>query len=81
MARSTVAFRQIRLVHRSHADTIWESSGWYARAMRSLLTPLGWLYGGATALRNRAFDAGVLSTHALALPSISVGNLTVGGTA
>ena len=47
--------------------------------MRSLLTPLGWLYGGATALRNRAFDAGVLSTHALALPSISVGNLTVGG--
>ena len=48
--------------------------------MRSLLTPLGWLYGGATALRNRAFDAGVLSSHALALPSISVGNLAVGGT-
>lgn len=48
--------------------------------MRTLLTPLGWLYGGAVALRNRAFDAGILPSHELALPSISVGNLTVGGT-
>ena len=48
--------------------------------MRTLLTPIGWLYGGVTTLRNRAFDAGMLSSHALALPSISVGNLTVGGT-
>jgi len=48
--------------------------------MRALLSPLGWLYGGATALRNRAFDVGLLPSHTLALPSMSVGNLTVGGT-
>lgn len=48
--------------------------------MRALLAPFGWVYGGAVALRNRAFDVGLLRSHALALPSISVGNLTVGGT-
>ncbi len=48
--------------------------------MRALLTPLGWLYGGVVSLRNKAFDAGVLASQELALPSISVGNLTVGGT-
>jgi tetraacyldisaccharide 4'-kinase len=48
--------------------------------MRALLTPVGWLYGGVMSLRNRAFDTGLLPSKTLALPSISVGNLTVGGT-
>ena len=44
------------------------------------LLPLSWLYGMAVRLRNMLFDMGVLKTHAFAVPVISVGNITVGGT-
>ena len=47
---------------------------------RTALWPLELLYGGAVAVRDALFDAGVLPSHAPALPSLSVGNLTVGGT-
>ena len=62
-------------VHRSHADVIWESSKVYGRTMRALLSPLGWLYGGATALRNRAFDVGLLL---LICRIFGSGNLRIG---
>ena len=45
-----------------------------------MLTPLSWLYGGVTALRNRLFDWGVLPSEHFPLPVICVGNLSVGGT-
>lgn len=45
-----------------------------------LLRPLAWLYGLATALRNRAFDCGLLRSRRFPLPVIGVGNLAVGGT-
>ncbi|MBP7549431.1 MAG: tetraacyldisaccharide 4'-kinase [Gemmatimonadaceae bacterium] len=61
----------------SHAvERIWAKDGLGARA----LLPLAWLYGAVTAVRNLAYDLGVFRAHALGLPSISVGNLTVGGT-
>ena len=67
-------------MHRSHAETVWESSAVWARATRASLMPLGWLYGAAVSLRNAAFDRGVLPTQSLGIPTVSVGNLTVGGT-
>jgi tetraacyldisaccharide 4'-kinase len=44
------------------------------------LTPLSWLYGAVVRVRNAAFDLGVLPHHAGAIPAVSVGNLSVGGT-
>jgi tetraacyldisaccharide 4'-kinase len=58
----------------------WESTSLASRAMRAALTPASWLYGAAVALRNRGYDGGLFSTHELGLPTISIGNLTVGGT-
>jgi tetraacyldisaccharide 4'-kinase len=37
-------------------------------------------YSGVTLLRNRLYDAGVLRTASLGKPTISIGNLTAGGT-
>lgn len=45
-----------------------------------LLTPLSWLYGTATSLRNLAYDKHLMARHELDVPIISVGNLAVGGT-
>ena len=61
-------------------DYVWESGGLSARAIRAVLTPIGWAYGSVVRWRNRAYDSGWLSSIPLALPTISVGNLTVGGT-
>lgn len=44
------------------------------------LLPLSWLYGMATAVRNRLFDWGVLKSERYPIPIIGVGNITVGGT-
>ncbi len=45
-----------------------------------LLIPFSVLYGIATAFRNRLFDWQVLPSHEFAVPVISVGNITIGGT-
>lgn len=47
------------------------------RGVLSLCAPL---YGAAVALRNLAFDRGWRSVHRAAVPVVSVGNLTTGGT-
>lgn len=47
---------------------------------RRLCWPLGLVYGGVAAIRNRLFDAGLRAVHRLPVPVVSVGNLTVGGT-
>jgi tetraacyldisaccharide 4'-kinase len=43
------------------------------------LLPLEAAFRGASALRNRAYDAGLLRAHAATVPVVSVGNLVVGG--
>ncbi|MEW6510517.1 MAG: tetraacyldisaccharide 4'-kinase [Bacteroidota bacterium] len=48
--------------------------------MRRLLVPASWLYGMMVAVRNRAFDIGLLPATSAGVPVISVGNLTAGGT-
>ena len=61
---------------------VWRSSSIGARIARLALTPLSWLFGRMVTRRNAAFDAcarrGTLAVPAL--PALSVGNLTVGGT-
>ena len=64
----------------SAVDQIWYGQGAAAAAARLALWPLSLAYGVASALRGRLYDVGILPTHAPALPVVSVGNLTVGGT-
>lgn len=48
--------------------------------IKAALTPLSWLYGGATDLRNLAYDKAWLASGKPHCKTLSVGNLTVGGT-
>lgn len=48
--------------------------------LRQSLWPFALLYGVVGAVRNWLFDAGVRRRHRLAVPVVSIGNLTVGGT-
>src|SRR5471032_2745808 len=59
---------------------VWESSAIGARVVRAALIPFSWVYAATVAARNAAYDRGWLRSHRLALPAISVGNLSVGGT-
>jgi tetraacyldisaccharide 4'-kinase len=54
---------------------IWDNSIWSV-----LLLPCSRLYGAVMTLRNRLYDAGILTASHAAVPVVSVGNLTVGGT-
>ena len=51
-----------------------------ARIARELLRPASWVYGSVVAARNAAYDHGLLASQSLAIPAVSVGNLTVDGT-
>ncbi len=57
---------------------IWFGTSWPAMLVRHLLAPLSWLFGAVVHRRNARYDARPLE-HPL-IPTISVGNLTVGGT-
>ncbi|HYJ92480.1 MAG TPA: tetraacyldisaccharide 4'-kinase [Pyrinomonadaceae bacterium] len=46
----------------------------------NVLSPLGWLYGVGTDLRNFLYDRGIFKSHKLGAKTISIGNLTTGGT-
>lgn len=45
-----------------------------------ILYPFSLLFGVITALRNKLFDWNILRSRSIPVPSISVGNITVGGT-
>jgi len=57
-------------------EKVWAADGPAAWA----LTPLSWLFSAAVGLKNLLYDVGVLHAQKLALPAVSVGNLSVGGT-
>ncbi|MFN2397117.1 MAG: tetraacyldisaccharide 4'-kinase [Gemmatimonadaceae bacterium] len=59
---------------------VWWGEGPQDRAIRLALLPLSLAYRGAISLRNGMYDRGLLRSHAPALPAISVGNLSSGGT-
>ena len=44
------------------------------------LTPISWIYGLVTYVRNRLFDLEVLPSKRYEIPVIAVGNITIGGT-
>lgn len=48
--------------------------------MVALLTPLSWIYGAVTGVRNWLFNQGILKEVEYSIPIVGVGNLTVGGT-
>ena len=62
------------------AEAVWHGKGPLASAARLALAPAGAAYGAAVALRNALYRRGLLRTVPPAIPALSVGNLTVGGT-
>jgi tetraacyldisaccharide 4'-kinase len=54
--------------------------GAYAAFVRLVFRPLSGLYRLAVQTRNRLYDVGLFKTHSVAVPVISVGNITAGGT-
>jgi tetraacyldisaccharide 4'-kinase len=58
---------------------LWTSGRPDARLARLALLPASGLWRGAMAVRGLAYRRGWLSVHDLPLPSVAVGNLTVGG--
>lgn len=61
-------------------DRVWYGSDAGARVLRGALYPLERAYGAVVGARDLLYDAGWLHAETLALPAISVGNLSVGGT-
>lgn len=51
-----------------------------SKALKYLLTPISWLYGCVTSVRNWMFDHHILPQEEFKIPIVSIGNLTVGGT-
>ncbi len=45
-----------------------------------ILTPVAWLYSYVLQLRAQMYRSGILKTHHLPRPVVSIGNITVGGT-
>jgi tetraacyldisaccharide 4'-kinase len=54
-------------------------AGAAGKVLDAALLPAEWGFRGIVALRNRAFDRGILSVERVPIPVISVGNVGVGG--
>ena len=66
----------------TRAPELWLQEAWHGRASpaaRAGLTAAAAAYRVALAARTAAYRAGLLTTRALPVPVISVGNITVGG--
>ena len=62
------------------ADWVWYGAGSGPAIARTLLRPAALLYSGAIAARGLMYDHGMLHVEPAAVPALSVGNLSVGGT-
>ncbi len=58
----------------------WLEKRWYSSTTPILLLPLEWLFRLLVALRRLAYRLGLLPSHAMPVPVIVVGNISVGGT-
>ena len=65
---------------RDVVERVWFGDDILARAARVALAPSEALYRVSMGVREALYDAGVLATHDPVLPTLSVGNVTVGGT-
>jgi tetraacyldisaccharide 4'-kinase len=61
-------------------DGVWYGNEPASRAARAALWPFARAYAAISAARGQLYDAGILRTEQPALATVSVGNLTVGGT-
>ena len=61
-------------------ERVWYGEGWRERLARAALAPAGWGYAAAAAARNALYDHSVLRSQPPAVPVLSLGNLSVGGT-
>jgi tetraacyldisaccharide 4'-kinase len=62
-------------------ERIWFGESVLARSARLALTPPSWLYASIVRMRGALYDRDLLlHTHRAALPVLSIGNLSVGGT-
>src|SRR5213083_2619343 len=64
----------------SLVERVWYGDDAAARGARSLLWPLSQAYRIAMSIRSTLYDSGALSSETSELPTVSIGNLTVGGT-
>jgi tetraacyldisaccharide 4'-kinase len=64
----------------SIVERLWYGDDASARVARAALAPVSWLYGVAVGARAWRFDHADGAIHPTALPVLSLGNLTVGGT-
>ncbi len=79
---ASIGREKLRRLSRSIASV---ENVWYGRSagnivVRAALWPLSKAYDVAMTARTKLYDAGVLGAQAAVLPTVSVGNLTVGGT-
>jgi tetraacyldisaccharide 4'-kinase len=65
----------VRLIER-----IWSGDSRADKALRAALSPLELLYRAGIAVRGRMYDTGLARVQQSPLPTVSIGNLTVGGT-
>jgi tetraacyldisaccharide 4'-kinase len=61
-------------------ERVWYAKDSVASAARTALMPFEGVFRGIVGARDMLYDAGILPLHDTAIPAISVGNLTVGGT-
>lgn len=61
-------------------ERVWYREGTAARLAGAVLAPLGWGYAAVAAMRNAMFEHGILASQTPAIPALSLGNLSVGGT-
>jgi tetraacyldisaccharide 4'-kinase len=62
------------------AEWVWYGRGTGPAAARAALAPAELLFRIGAGARSAMYDAALLRAHALGLPALGVGNLTVGGT-
>jgi tetraacyldisaccharide 4'-kinase len=65
---------------RRAVERIWFGEGMFSSLARSVLLPSEVLFRSVVAARNALYDRGVLAVHAPGVPTLGIGNLTVGGT-
>lgn len=61
-------------------ERIWYGDDLMSGITRTALQPASWVFRGVVALRNAMYDRHMLRVHSSPLPTVSVGNLAVGGT-
>lgn len=60
-------------------DWVWWGHGATPRMARAALTPLELLYRGAVKMRGTLYDVGALPAYPAPIPTLSIGNIAVGG--